>query len=359
MDRVQLGIIGTSGWTEMMYFNNLKGRDDVEIAGVCGRNPGPLAEVAGKHGIGGTYTDYRRLIADGGLDAVVVAAPDDEHLEMTLAAIDAGLHVLCEKPLANSAADARRMLEAAEQRGVKHMVLFTWRWQPHFQWLKALLEAGDLGRVYRAQFSFITGFARNDAYQWRHDPRRANGVLGDLGSHMIDLGRWYFGEIASVSATLGTSISRAHVAGHESGSGNDSAHLALQFANGTLSVVDVTVVSHTADMLVKHVVRLEAEKGTLELEHIFIGADAGTTIRMHSDATETIQKLSVPPQYFGRSDPANFFSVYATEPVGVLGFVRDIRENRQPAPGFDVGVKVQEVVDAALLSDREGRRVTL
>lgn len=359
MDRVRLGIIGTSGWTEMMYFNHLKGRDDVEIAGICGRNPGPLAEMASRHGIGGTYTDYRRLIAEGRLDAIVIAAPDDEHLEMTLAAVDADLHVLCEKPLANTAADARRMLEAAERRGVRHMVLFTWRWQPHFQWLKAMLDAGELGRVYRAQFSFIAGFARNDAYQWRHDPRRANGVVGDLGSHMIDLSRWYFGEIANVSATLGTSIPRDRIAGHEGGSGNDSAHLALQFANGTLGVVDVTVVSHTADMLCKHVVRIEAEKGTLEIEHIFIGANAGATIRRYSDGNETIQFLSVPPRYFGQSDPANFFGVYATEPVGVLGFVRDLRENRRPEPGFDVGVKVQEVVDAALRSDREGRRVAL
>jgi predicted dehydrogenase len=88
-----------------------------------------------KHGIDATYTNYRKMIADGGLDAIVVASPDDQHLQMTLAAIEKGLHVLCEKPLANTAADARVMLEAAERAGVRHMVLFTWRWQPHFQFL--------------------------------------------------------------------------------------------------------------------------------------------------------------------------------------------------------------------------------
>jgi predicted dehydrogenase len=180
--RLRLGIIGTSDWTELMYLNNLRDRPDVEIAAIAGRNPARLAARASKHGIAATFRDYRQLIADGGLDAVVVATPDDEHLAMTLAAIDKGLHVLCEKPLANNAVDARRMLDAAERRGIKHMVLFTYRWQPHYQYLKLLIEDGTFGSVYRAQFSFVSGYSRDNVYQWRLDPHRANGAIGDLGS---------------------------------------------------------------------------------------------------------------------------------------------------------------------------------
>lgn len=359
MNRVRLGIIGTSGWTELMYFNNLVGRDDVEIAGLCGRSPGPLAQMAEKHRIGATYADYREMIANGGLDAIVVAAPDDQHLDMTLAAIDKGLHVLCEKPLANSAADARRMLEAAERRGIRHMVLFTWRWQPHFQLLRDMLADGQFGAVYRAHFSFLSGFARNDLYQWRHDPTRANGILGDLGSHMIDLCRWYFGDVASVSATVGNSISRAGIAGHGTGDSNDSAHLSLSFANGVLGVVDISAVSHSADMLCKHVVRIEAETATLELEHVFFGERSGTRINILRADEDKIRAVDVPARYFGGSDPQNFLSIYNTEPVGVLGFIRAVREGHRPEPGFDVGVKVQEVVDAALVSGRERRVVDL
>lgn len=359
MRKVKLGIIGTSGWTEMMYFNNLKGRDDVEVVAISGRRPGPLAEMAQKHGIPKTYTDYRDLIADGEIEAVVVATPDDEHLEMTLAAIDRGLHVLCEKPLANNAGDARKMLEAAERRGVKHMVLFTWRWQPHYQMLKAIIDDGAFGTIYRAHFSFIAGFARDLVYQWRHDPGRANGVVGDLGSHMVELMLWYFGDVASVSADLGRSISRTAIAGHEAGGGNDSAHLTMNLANGIHGVVDVSVVSHPGDTLVKHIVRIEAEKGTFELEHIFFGARAGVTMRWLGDGDEPIRDLTVPAELFGTSDPANFFDVYGKEPVGVLGFVRDIREDRRPEPGFDVGVKVQTVIDAALRAHNERRWVDL
>ena len=162
-NRIRLGIIGTCDWVELMYLTNLSNRSDVRIAAIAGRNPARLAEMAAKYSIAATFSAYRQLIANGGVDAVVVATPDDQHPSMTLAAVDHGLHVLCEKPLANNAADARRMLEAAQRRGAKHMVLFTWRWQPHYQYLKSLIEDGIFGDVYRAQFSFIAGFARDNA----------------------------------------------------------------------------------------------------------------------------------------------------------------------------------------------------
>ena len=82
------------------------------------------------------------MIAAGGLDAVVIAAPDDVHREMVLAAADAGLHILCEKPLANTLADAVEMQRRVEAAGVTNMVLFTWRWQPHWRYVKHLVDTG-------------------------------------------------------------------------------------------------------------------------------------------------------------------------------------------------------------------------
>src|SRR3712207_2363663 len=201
---VRLGIIGAGAWAQLMYLNTLAGRSDVEVAAIAGRDEGRLAEVADRYGVAARYTDYHQLLDHPGLDGVVVVTPDDSHMSITLAVIERGLPVLCEKPLANSATDARRMFEAAERRGVPNMVLFTWRWQPHFQYLKTLLDQGAFGTVYRAQFSFHNDFALQPSYQWRLDPHRANGVTADLGSHMIDLARWFFGDVATVSAILGT-----------------------------------------------------------------------------------------------------------------------------------------------------------
>jgi predicted dehydrogenase len=97
------------------------------VAAICSRNSDRAAEMARKFGGARTF-DYRAMIAGGGIDAVLIAVPDDLHHEMTIAALDAGLQVLCEKPLANSLAEANDMLRHAQVAGVKHMVLFTWRW---------------------------------------------------------------------------------------------------------------------------------------------------------------------------------------------------------------------------------------
>jgi predicted dehydrogenase len=359
VDPVRLGIIGTGAWAQLMYLNTLVGRSDVEVAAIAGRDPTRLADVADRYGVAGRYTDYRQLLNHPGLDGVVVVTPDDLHLPMTLAVIEKGIHVLCEKPLANSATDARRMLEAAERSGVKHMVLFTWRWQPHYQYLKSLFDQGAFGTVYRAQLSFLAGFAREREYQWRLDPRRSNGVTADLGSHLIDLARWFFGDVVSVSASLGTSISRSGIPGHEEGGGHDSAHLSLRFANGVLAVLDASTVGAWGDMVMKHMIHIEAERATVELEHILFGPHAGVTIRLIDGDQPTARTVPVPPEYFGASDPANPFDIYAKEPVGVLGFVAAIREDRRPEPDFGVAFEVQKVVDAARLSHHEGRVVRM
>jgi predicted dehydrogenase len=112
-------------------------------------------------------------------------------------------------------------------------------------------------------------------------------------------------------------------------------------------------------MVVKHTLRIEAERATLELEHVFHGEHAGATIRLMAADEDRVRPLTVPAAYFGGSDPADFLDIYGTEPVGVLGFVAAIQEDRRPVPDFSDGVAVQEVIDAARRSDAEGRVVTL
>lgn len=357
-DKVRLGIIGTSGWVEMLYLNGLRDCPDVELVALCGRNAERLHDVAARFGVAGTHTDYRELLARGDLDAVAVVVPDDLHREITLAAIGQGLHVLCEKPLANSAADARQMLDAALAAGVRHMVLFTWRWQPHFQYVKSLVEAGTFGRIYRTQLSFITNFGHDCRYQWRLDPKRANGVVGDLGSHLFDLSRWLCGEeITAVSADLGTAVSRRHIPGHEAGpSNNDFAHVTCRYASGAQGVVDVTNVSHDGDRIVEHILRIEGEAAALELGHVLFGAGARLSMRLLKAGGEIVE-IDVPADYYGNASREDPLSVYRSAPVGIRGFVAAIRNDRAPAPDFEDGWRAQRLVDAALLSHQQRRWV--
>jgi predicted dehydrogenase len=98
---------------------------------ICGRNRERAEEMAHKYAIPTVFTDYHELIDKGHVQALVVATPDDLHYPITMAALDAGLHVLCEKPMALTVKQAREMTEKAEKVGVKHMVLFTNRWWVH------------------------------------------------------------------------------------------------------------------------------------------------------------------------------------------------------------------------------------
>src|SRR5689334_12113054 len=108
-DKVKVGVIGTSWWVDLMYVPSFNSHPDARVVAICGRNAKRAREIAAKFGGATVFTDYRDLIAVDGVDAVVVAAPDDLHYPMTLAALDAGRHVLCEKPLAGNAEDAREM----------------------------------------------------------------------------------------------------------------------------------------------------------------------------------------------------------------------------------------------------------
>ena len=119
-DNVRIGIVGTSWWIDAMVGPALQSHPQAEMAAICGRNRSHAEEKATKYSIPQVYTDFREMLAQGRLDAVFVAAPDDLHSEITLAALDAGLHVLCEKPLAVTAQQALEMYAKAEAARVKH-----------------------------------------------------------------------------------------------------------------------------------------------------------------------------------------------------------------------------------------------
>ena len=122
---------------------------------------------------------------------------------MTIAALDAGLHVLCEKPLAMTAAEADAMAAAARRTGRCCLVPFTYRFMPTSRFVKRLVDDGFLGTPYLMNLRYYAGFGRDGEYAWRFDLDDAGaGVLGDLGSHWIDMARWLFGEIDAVTCVL-------------------------------------------------------------------------------------------------------------------------------------------------------------
>ncbi|HEU4383294.1 MAG TPA: Gfo/Idh/MocA family oxidoreductase [Anaeromyxobacteraceae bacterium] len=200
--RHRVGVIGTSWWADLEHLPGLRSREDVELAALCGRDRDRLAAMAEKHAVAATFTDWREMIARGGLEAVVIATPNLLHREQALAAIEAGLHVICEKPLAMTAAEAREMAARAGVKGRATLAFFTHRAVAAAAQVKRLVGEGFLGRPHHASAVYFSAshLKPDKPLAWRM--RRAEsgtGVLGDIGSHVVDLVRWWLGDFARVS----------------------------------------------------------------------------------------------------------------------------------------------------------------
>src|SRR5690606_29186011 len=178
---------------------------------------------------------YRRMFDEADLDAVTIATPPELHHAIAIAAAEAGLHILCEKPMAQSAAEARDMYRLAQDAGVHHAVDYEARFLPSRRVCKQMIERGYLGEF---QSVSLTLYRRSWRDRLRHSSssldagERAGGVLGALGSDYIDTLRWWFGDIHAVAGAI-----------PKTGSGQASFSMILQFANGGVATINVSTMA--------------------------------------------------------------------------------------------------------------------
>ena len=344
---VRIGIVGTSWWADYLYLPSLIGYPRAEVAALCSRNQANAEALAKKFGVADVFADYRDLIERGGIEALVVATPDDTHYPIVMAALDAGLHVLCEKPMANNAEHANAMYEKAQAAGVKHVVMFTYRWLPQYVYMRELVAEGYLGRCLHADLQCMMHYSR-DRYRWRFDRQRANGVLGDLGSHMIDLARWYMGDIVAVQARLGSVGEWPGPEGPLADPANSLAFFTLEFASGALASVQISAHAHPTYGWSRQRVALFGDAGTLEAD-----LHRAETIHAARPGAEP-EELPIPDRLWGAGDRSDALSVLFANPVGPREFVDAIADDRPIGPTFYDGFKTQQVVDAAFLSHERG-----
>ena len=163
------------------------------MVALAGRNQTAVTAAAAKLGWASTETDWRRLLSRADVDLVDVCTPGDSHAEIAVAALEAGKHVLCEKPLANTVAEAAEMVAAAEraqQHGVRSMVGFNYRRVPALALARALVAEGRLGEIRHVRAQYLQDWIVDPAFPlvWRLQKDRAgSGALGDIGAHIVDL----------------------------------------------------------------------------------------------------------------------------------------------------------------------------
>jgi predicted dehydrogenase len=326
----------------------------ITVVAVASSSRDRAERVAGKFGIPHAFDDYHELAQLPDLDLVAVATTPSFHCSVALAAVEAGKHVLCEKPMAMNADESQAMLTAARKKGVLHLMNFEFRTTPARQRMKQLIDGGYLGQIRHVHVSVFSGvFEEYGRYmrRWWFRQETGGGWLGGLGSHFIDALRYWFGEVEGVSAQLRTLVARRNVGDFDDPQdvdADDTFSLLLKFRNGASGAFTSSAVTSTPE---DPRVSAYGSDGTLVLVgDCLYGARTGEgqLVEMPVDEDEAPgdESAVLDPHYIP-------FTRWARTIAGA------IRAGRQLAPSFEDGLRCQQVMDAARRSSAEGRWVDI
>ncbi len=335
-----------------------------EMKALCGRDEAGVKAAAEQFGWQGYETDWKKLVARSDIGLIDVSTPGDSHAAIAIAAAENGKHVFCEKPLANTLAEARLMLAAVRKNNVVGMVNFNYRRVPAIQLAKSLIESGRLGKIYHWRAVYLQDWIMDPNFPlvWRLQKDIAGaGTLGDLGAHIIDLARMLVGEITEVTGMTETFIKQRPIqaasdaglgatAGQEFGevTVDDAALFLTRFANGAVGTFEVT----------------RFAKGRANYNSFEINGSKGSI----SFNLERMNELNVLLED-GQSDVEGFRNVLVTNggahkyvgawwPAGhiigwehtfthgVMDLLSGIAVGKSPDPTFEDGLRCQSVLDA-------------
>jgi predicted dehydrogenase len=337
---------------------------------LCGRSESATAEAAKKLGWSSWVTDWREVVDRDDIDVVDICTPGDSHRDIALAALAAGKHVLCEKPLANTVAEAEEMAAAAEQaaaRGVWSSVGFNYRRVPALALARRLVESGRLGQVRHIRAQYLQDWIVDPDFPlvWRLQKDKAgSGALGDIGAHVIDLAQFLTGQrLVGVSGLLETFVKQRPLPQAASGlSASSGSGGAAEY--GDVTVDDAAVFFGRTDagaLAVFEATRFATgRKNAIRIE--ISGSDGALAFDF-----ESMNELHVYDGTVTAAD-AGFRRILATEPdhpyIGawwppghglgyehtftheIADFVGDVTAGRQPTPSFAEGLGVQRVLEA-------------
>ncbi len=337
--------------------------DTVRLVGVAETDAAKAKAAAEEIGCEEWTDDYRALLARRDIDVVTVAVPNNAHEEIVVAAAQAGKHIFCEKPLALTVAEGKRMLAAIEQAGVKAQVNFNFRFYPAIQQARGLVEEGFLGRVfsYRACFYRSSYIDPNVPLSWRLSKAAAGGgALFDLGSHVLDSVYFLLGEFDSVAATAETLIEERPITPGAEEKGpvdvDDIVLMQARMANGALGSIEISRMGTgiTNEMTLE----IFGEQGAIR----FYSHDPGWLHVYDVSAPRSgYQKLQTGGRFESQvaphwTMPPGFGETFA---AGQYQLLRAIDEDRRPSPDVADALHVQAVMAAALRASEENRRVSL
>ena len=354
---VGIGIIGT-GFARRVQIPAFQACEGAKVASVASGSIDNARAAADEFGIGHFTDDWRQTIARDDVHLVCITTPPDLHREMTLASIENGKHVLCEKPMAMDASEAREMTEAAKRAGVLALIDHELRFQPGRQRAYAMLRDGVIGKIRHAKYHFQAPHRGdpNIEWNWWSDEKQGGGALGAIVSHVIDSLHWFLGaNTASVFCQLHT-----HIKARRDSSGamkpvtsDDESLLILRFCDGELTndSTGIVSVSMTEYPTYKNRIEFYGTDGTLAVEHrgeVYI-ADSG-----ENDWREVAVPMGEPIPGVADTGFSRGFMEFAPRIVDAVSKLETVIEH---AATFEDGLNIQTVIDAARESHATGRVV--
>ena len=371
MSEIGIGLVGykfmgrahSNAYRQVAHFFDVD--PEPRLVAICGRDEAGVREAAQQLGWEGYETDYHALIARPDVQLIDVSTPGDTHKDVVLAALAAGKHVLCEKPLANNLDEAREMLAAAEQAGTVAVVNYNYRRVPAVQLAKKLIDEGAIGEIRHWRAVYLQDWINNPEFPlvWRLRKEVAgSGALGDIAAHITDLGLYLVGPISEVVGTLSTFIKRRPIA-TESGGGaglvaesgkemgevtvDDSTTFLARFGSGATGTFEATRLAPGRRNY--NSFEVNGAKGTIvfnlermnELQVFFEDDPAGLQGFRTINVTEGVHP------YTANWWPAGHIIGYEHTFVHAVKDLLDgIGKGTNPGPSFAEGFAVQAVLDA-------------
>jgi predicted dehydrogenase len=370
-----MGAVHSQAWSSVSRF--FPGPKPV-MAVLGARNPATVADAAQRLGWRESSADWREIIARDDISIVDIATPGDSHAEIAIAALEAGKHVICEKPLANTVAEAEEMAAVASDartRGVRSMVAFNYRRVPAVALARQYLEEGRLGEIRHVRADYLQDWIADPDFPlvWRlQKDRSGSGALGDIGAHVIDLAEHLTGQsITEVSGTVRTFVPRRPVAGASEGLSatateeygevtvDDAAALHARLDGGAMGAVEATRFATGR----KNAMRIEVNGslGSIAFDFEAMNELLYYDARIPAKDNGFRRILATEPEhpYAGAWWPPGHGLGYEHAFVHEFAdFLAAVDEGRDPEPSFEHGLHIQRVLDAVIRSAEDDSRWT-
>lgn len=337
---------------------------------ICDLTEESAKDAAARFGFEKYTSDWRKIIEDPEIDVVDIATPNDSHAEIAVVAAQAGKHIFCEKPIARTSEEAKRMLDAVTKAGVTNMLAFNYRRTPAVALAKKFIEEGSIGKILNFRGTYLQDWSADPSspLSWRFQKKIAgSGTLGDIGTHVIDMARYLVGEFDEVFATLKTYIAERPVQqgavdklGTVKAGGDvtkapvdvdDEASFMIRFSNGAVGSIEATRNGWGRNNFITF--EIHGEKGS-----IFFNYERRDELQVYF-ASDPSDRRGFRTIYTGPAHPygdglwpipALGIGYGETKIIECYDFFKAVVEGSDVSPNFEDGYKIALICDAIVKS---------